>query len=223
MSEHKTDAPVESAINPEIASAGIISTSKSSPIARPMSTDDTALLTTIRSNIERIEALAVHEYSLIGNRMVWFAISQSFLFGAYATIATDSVRLAAIFGAPGAVTYGALTGKLLLVVVPFVGLLFALAAAISVRAASDVLAVLDPSRGRMLHQMNDILIRNGFEPIPVIGDANQRFSFNSRLGTTIRRGNLPQVLLPYSMIAIWAVTVLIRVPWIQILQALTSP
>jgi hypothetical protein len=75
----------------------------------------------------------------------------------------------------------------------------------------------------MLHQMNDILIRNGFEPIPVIGDANQRFSFNSRLGTTIRRGNLPQVLLPYSMIAIWAVTVLIRVPWIQILQALTSP
>ncbi|MFN6399001.1 MAG: hypothetical protein ACK449_03815 [Planctomycetota bacterium] len=209
----------------ELKTSEVGSSSTSNPAfsLKPIAQKDLEILGVLRGNIERIEALASHEYALIGNRMVWFAISQSFLFGSYATIATDSIRLTSMFvnqpsGAPGA-----LTGRLLLLVVPLVGLLFAYAALRSVGAASDVLKVLDPARGKILTQANEILLRYGFDPLPVIGNSNQRKSFDTRLGTTIFRGNFPQWVLPSSMIVVWLGTVVIRVPWLMILQTLTSP
>lgn len=209
--------------NPNNREASLSSPSNLTSSFKPIANGDLEILGVLRGNIERIEALVSHEYALIGNRMVWFAISQSFLFGSYATIATDGIRLASVFvnqppGAPGAITV-----RLLLLVVPLVGLLFAYAALRSVRAASDVLEVLDPARGKILSQANEILLRYGFDPLPVIGDSMQRNSFDTRLGTTIRRGNFPQWLLPSSMIVVWLVTVAIRVPWLMILQTLTSP
>ena len=192
----------------------------SAPIPKPITGTDKAVLAVLRANLGHVEALVTHELSLIGNRMVWFAISQSFLFGAYATIATDGARLGAIFSSATPPAMGSLTGKLLLLVVPAVGILFAIAAWISVHAANRVLSSLDPTRGELLIATNKILQNNGYIPLPVIGDQTQRATFSKRLGWTITLGQTPQWLLPLSMLLVWSGTILIRVPWLRLLSAL---
>ena len=165
--------------------------------------------------LERVEALATHELNLIGNRMTWFAISQSFLFGAYATIATDNARLLKAFG-PGGVgsnEAGAATIKLFLIALPIIGFLFALAARISTAAADRVLSFLDPARGNLLIALNAHPDANDCEAIPVIGNGQQRAAFNAKLGSTIIHGNVGQRCLPWAMMLVWAWALLSRFDW----------
>jgi hypothetical protein len=160
-----------------------------------MSSEEVKSLAILRGNVERIEALVSHEYSLIGNRMVWFAISESFLFGAFASFAKDK----AVFSVG--------LGWMLLWGIPLVGILFAFAAFISVRAAGRVLEVLDQARGNILQKMNLALKKHGHDPVPTIGNEEQRVSFNPLLKRTIAHGNFPQNVLPISMIVVWVVSV----------------
>lgn len=155
-----------------------------------------------------IEAMVGHELSLVSSRMTWFAISQSFLFGAYATITTDPVRMSVFdpkTANPGA---GAFTTQLIVFAVPVVGLLIAFAAYRSVHAAGLVLDDLVSSRGRILESLNTVLKGHGLEQIPVIGDCKQR---SARLSTTIRDGELPLWLLPMAMAIVWIIVLAVRI------------
>ena len=88
--------------------------------------------------LERVEALVTHELGLIGNRMTWFAISQSFLLGGcYIHLASDPKK-----------------HLWEILVLATVGFLFALAALHSTMAADKVLEHLDTARGRLLKTIN---------------------------------------------------------------------
>jgi hypothetical protein len=172
----------------------------------------------LRDVLGYVETLHAHELGFIGSRMTWFAIAESFLFGAYATIATDPVRLRAAEAAriATATTHPAVstTTSFLLLALPVVGLAFAVVAWISVRAAGRVLTELDRFRGDLLLQCNAQFLAQGRQPIPVVGDAAQRHAYQSRgkrpLAGTNWQGRLPQWVLPLLMAAVWAWMLLSR-------------
>jgi hypothetical protein len=160
-----------------------------------------------------LETVYGHELALIGNRMTWFAITQSFLFGAYATIATDPARLDRAFRATTSSDplVGVTTINVLLLVMPVLGIAIALAAFFSVRAAGTVRAHLGAARGDLQKQLNEALKANGLRQIPVIGTREQRIEYGGpEFGRTIFFGRLPEWVLPFAMIAVWTVALGLR-------------
>jgi hypothetical protein len=172
----------------------------------------------LREVLSYVETLHAHELGFIGSRMNWFAIAESFLFGAYATIATDPARLRAVEHAAAgtATTHPAVaaTTSFLLLALPIVGLTFAVVAWVSVRAAGRVLTELDRFRGDLLLLCNEQFKAQGRPPIPVVGNAGQRktYQFNGArpLAGTNWQGRLPQWVLPLLMAAVWAWLLLSR-------------
>lgn len=161
-----------------------------------------------KQSLTAIETMVGHELSLVSSRMTWFVISQSFLFGAYATITTDPVRMSVFDPKNTDPGFGAFTTQLIVFAVPVVGLLIAFAAHRSVKAAGLVLDDLLSSRGRILESLNTVLKKHGLEQIPVIGDCKQR---SARLSTTIRDGELPLWLLPMAMAIVWITVLAVRI------------
>jgi hypothetical protein len=177
-----------------------------------ISPEDQTEMTVLRTTLERVEAMVGHELGLIGTRMTWFAISQSFLFGAYATIATDPARLERLARAAAATqpVAGAITVRFLLFALPIVGIFFAVAAYLSVQAAERVLRHLDHSRGRLIERLNRALSRNGYETIPVLGTPTQRDAYSRGFGRTSAFGRVPQWMLPWIMVVVWLLAFLGR-------------
>ncbi len=167
----------------------------------------------VRDNLSATEVMVGHELSLIGNRMTWFAISQSFLFGAYATIATDPARLRLLDPKRSEQLPGEFTTFLILVSIPLVGLLFAFAAFKSVGAAGRVLDELMTQRGKYLKLINESARSANTPSIPVIGTSQDRLEYSKALLNTIRDGELPLWLLPFGMGLIWVAVLGIRIPW----------
>lgn len=167
----------------------------------------------VRENLSATEAMVAHELSLVGNRMTWFAISQSFLFGAYATIATDPKRLQLLDPKRTEQLPGEFTTFLILLSIPLVGLLFAFAAFQSVRAAGRVLDELMTCRGKCLRLINDSTGSTNIPTIPVIGTYEDRRDYSKALANTIKHGELPLWLLPWAMGLIWIAVLAIRIPW----------
>ncbi len=175
-------------------------------------------LPTLRENLAAVETMISHELTLIGSRMSWFAISESFLFGAYATVATDPNRLKELFvSAAGAGTQPPIaqaTIGFLLLALPIGGMCFAMAAWFSVLAATLVLRTLNQCRGNLLLQINEQLEPAGYPPLPVMGTAHQRALFARRrgiwgFGSTSLLGQAPQHILPWMMTAMWVVALLV--------------
>jgi hypothetical protein len=183
-------------------------------------TNDQEKLIPLRQNLLAVETMIGHELSLIGNRVIWFAISQSFLFGAYATIATDPTRNTIYEATDTTRQFGEFTIKLVLFMVPVVGALFAFAARRSVAAAGRVLDELMTSRGSLLTSINTELNQYSIPDLPVVGDAEQR---PKSLRSTIRDGELPLWLLPWGMGIVWVLMLFIRLPLQQWLERLGPP
>jgi hypothetical protein len=192
----------------------------SEEVTKQLSADHEKRLSALHKVLSSVETMVGHELSLVGNRMTWFAISQSFLFGAYATIATDPVRMKIFDAANTTREFGEFTTKLVLFFVPVVGALFAFAARRSVAAAGRVLDDLMTSRGSLINGINAILKECSVTEIPVIGDVDQR---SKALKTTIRDGELPLWLLPWGMAVVWLTMLLIRLPWEDWIGRLGTP
>ena len=178
----------------------------------PVSPDDLTEMTIVRTTLERVEAMVSLESSLIGSRMTWFAISQSFLFGSYATIATDPSRLERLARVAAATqpVAGSVTMRLLLFSLPIVGIAFAVSAFLSVVAAARVLEALDLTRGNLIERFNRALERCGYDRVPVLGSPRQRDAYSPGLGRTIHLGRAPQWVLPWVMIIVWGLAFLGR-------------
>ena len=116
----------------------------------------------ISQNLAQVERMVAHELGLIGVRMSWFTISQSFLFAAYATIVSSRLFIfadAAPISLQSSFSQSlvAILASLLSLCIPAVGWLFATVAHKSVQAAANVLESLDPCRGKYLIQLNELL------------------------------------------------------------------
>lgn len=179
------------------------------PKAKPKASDAEKGMIELSQILTAVETMIGHELSLVGNRMTWFAISQSFLFGAYATIATDPVRMKIFDTTNTTREYGEFTTKLVLFFIPVVGALFAIAARCSVAADGRVLDELTTMRGSVTRRMNTY-ISDATLAIPIVGDKDQR---PKSLKTTIRDGELPLWLLPWGMAIVWVTMLVIRLPW----------
>jgi len=154
-----------------------------------------------KATLAIIEPMIAHEFAQIGNRMTWLTISQSFLFAAYATVATDPSRMQ--------VTSITLTTKMLLLLIPFVGLVFSAVVAFSVYAAKSVLEKLIAVRGEMILQINKCTSENDAAfLLPLVGGKRQRNP--GELSWTVFLGDLPVFVLPWAMVVMWLAAVAVR-------------
>jgi hypothetical protein len=163
--------------------------------------------------------MAAHEFSLIGNRMTWFAISQSFLFSTYVTIATDPSRLQLIDPTKTEQVPGKFTTMLMLLCIPIVGMLFAFTAWLGVCAAGRVLNKLMECRGECLKKINSSVAEQNIL-IPVIGSEEDRRGLG--LSSTVMHGDMPMLALPLGMMLIWLFCLGIRFDWSQIGESIKA-
>jgi hypothetical protein len=184
-----------------------------------LSTDERPRVALPHEILALVETMIGHEFALIGNRMTWLSISQSFLFGAYASIATDPHREGVFRSLTSSRESGDFTADLILFLVPVVGALFAFAARRGVSAAQKVLEDLMECRGALTEKINFGIDRRELKGIPILGISSQR---PKHLQSTVVSGDLPLVLLPWGMGLIWATVLLIRLPWQDWFKAFTS-
>jgi hypothetical protein len=117
--------------------------------------------------LQRFDNHIRFEFELIGHRMTWLMTSQSFLFAGYATMVSRLFPLGTsgtpVSAAPGAQSGSTAVVELLLWLIPFVGLVTALLAAVSVFAAKSVIRMFKEPRAKLEEKMKDY----GYEQVGV--------------------------------------------------------
>lgn len=134
-----------------------------------------------------------HEFALIGQRLTWLSISESFLFGGFASSVATVSSSAHPMSAP-------LTTLLMLL--PVLGLLLALSVGIGIRAAIVVTRELQVVRGRLEAQA---ITQYGDAWVLRLGDPRDR----GRLHWTLLAGDLPAQAVPLLMSVAWIVLIVV--------------
>lgn len=136
----------------------------------------------IRYRLDRFDRQIGIEFDLIGHRMTWLMISQSFLFSTFATTISAST--------PPKSTKAVTTLQWL---VSGVGILTALFVGLAILAAHQVISRLKPNRD----ELEKAASSRGFEVLGVESSSRDHFL-----------GNLPSQVLPWVLIAAWVLLVI---------------
>lgn len=133
-----------------------------------------------RFRLGRFDGQIRIEFELIGHRMTWLVISQSFLFSAFAT----TLGLADRADGVGHAT------KALRLLLPWLGMLAALLAGIAIAAAHAVIIRLKGRRDDLEQEAERAF---GYDRLGVSGSTWPHLF-----------GNAASVLLPWVLVAVWA-------------------
>ena len=139
-----------------------------------------------------IESKIAHEISLLGHRMTWLVISESFLFSAFSIILTSANMVTK-------------TAPVLLLLLPSVGIAVVLFVYPSLFAAHRVMAALLRSRSEIERK----LISLTQIKLPELGGLTD--TRNPELGWTLWCGSLPVWCVPAVILVAWILVLLIRI------------
>jgi hypothetical protein len=142
-----------------------------------------------------IEAKLGHEVSLLGHRMEWLGISESFLFGAFAVVLTSGNKDIV----PSHIRV-AMLGLLL-----SFGIALAVIVFMSLRAALAVSRELRIPRGIIERQLR--VVTNGI-PLPNLGNEDSR---EESLRWTLGWGSATANWVPWLIVVIWVLVLLLVV------------
>lgn len=137
-------------------------------------------------NLERLKRLdeQIHiEYDLMGQRMSWVVISQSFLFSAIALTANSSVDISM-----------RKVIELLRLLVPFVGILSCLFSMAAILAARSVINRLKSLRNSLEDSLN---LQNGEDGFDKLGVRQTEWQHSF--------GYFPTSFLPFTLICVWLI------------------
>jgi hypothetical protein len=142
-----------------------------------------------------VEAKLGHEVTLLGHRMEWLGVSESFLFGAFAVVLTSGTKE----------TVPAHLRFVMLILLLSIGIALAVVVFFSLRAALTVSRALRTPRGIIEERLKTV---TGIRELPNLGNEDTR---EKSLRWTLEWGSATAKWVPLLIVAIWVLVLFLIV------------
>ena len=142
------------------------------------------------TQIGRVSDAVKAEFDLIGTRMTWLVISQSFMFATFATAAANVALPNREFST---------VLKYLVVMIPVLGVTFAILVGLAIGTAHSVAIEMKNQRDKLINELPE----------------NLRITLVPSRDKAHQNGNLPAAYVPWLLVAAWggAILCLPMPPW----------